>query len=57
VLTDEAFKTELSAARSELFQAAMNRVQGLTVKAVDTLEELLGVAQYRAFDWEPLGPC
>ncbi len=38
---DEAFKAEYAAARQATFRAGINRAQVLTVKAIDTLEELL----------------
>ncbi len=38
---DEAFKAEYAAARQTTFQAGINRAQVLTVKAIDTLDELL----------------
>jgi len=43
---DETFKTELAAARCAMFEAGMNRVQALAVRAVDTLEDLLGAKKY-----------
>jgi transposase-like protein len=39
---DEAFKQDLGTARRAMFQAGMNRVQALTVEAVDTLAALMG---------------
>ena len=38
---DEAFQAEYAAARQAVFQSGLNRVQALTAKAVDTLEDLL----------------
>ncbi len=38
---DEAFQAEYAAARQAVFQSGINRVQALTAKAVDTLEDLL----------------
>ena len=38
---DEAFQDEYAAARQAVFQSGINRVQALTAKAVDTLEDLL----------------
>ena len=37
---DEAFKTDYTEARQAAYQAGMNRVQALTAKAVNTLDEL-----------------
>lgn len=42
MVDDEEFKTELANARRAAFQAGMDRVQGLTAKAIDTLAELMG---------------
>ena len=39
---DEAFKAQYDLVRQSTFQAAMSRIHGLTARAVDTLEELLG---------------
>lgn len=39
---DEAFKSELAAARTAMFQAGMHRVQALTSEAIDTLVSLMG---------------
>ena len=42
-LTDDAaFQAEYEAARHATFQAAINRIPALTVRAVDTLAALLG---------------
>ena len=38
---DEAFQVEYAAARQATFRAGINRAQVLTVKAIDTLDELL----------------
>ncbi len=38
---DEAFQAEYAAARQATFRAGINRAQVLTVKAIDTLDELL----------------
>ena len=38
---DEAFQAEYATARQTVFQTGIHRVQALTAKAVDTLEELL----------------
>ena len=38
---DEAFRAEYAAARQVVFQSGLHRVQALTAKAVDTLEDLL----------------
>ena len=43
---DEAFKAEYAAARQTTFQAGINRAQVLTVKAIDTLDELLDEKKY-----------
>ncbi len=40
--SDAAFQAAYSEARQAAFEAGMSRVQALTGKAVDTLEELLG---------------
>jgi len=40
--SDAAFKAAYAEARQAAFEAGMSRVQALTGKAVDTLEELLG---------------
>jgi hypothetical protein len=38
---DKVFQAEYAAARQAVFQSGINRVQALTAKAVDTLEDLL----------------
>ena len=38
---DDAFRAELATARRATFEAGMNRVQALTARAVETLEDLL----------------
>ncbi len=38
---DDAFQAEYSAAREANYQSGLHRVQALTAKAVDTLEDLL----------------
>ncbi len=38
---DEAFQAEYATARQATFRAGINRAQVLTVKAIDTLDELL----------------
>ena len=43
---DAAFKTDYATARHTAFEAGINRVQALMVRAVDTLEELLGEKKY-----------
>lgn len=43
---DEAFKAEYAAARHAAFQAGISRVQALTARAVDTLEDLLDAKKY-----------
>lgn len=48
-LTDDAaFKSDYAAARQAAFEAGMSRVQALTVKAIDALEDLLDETQYPA---------
>jgi hypothetical protein len=42
---DEAFRAELKAAQQAMFEAGMNRIQGLTARAVDTFAELMGTDQ------------
>ena len=46
--SDEAFKAEYAAARRATFYTAMSRIAGLSARAVDTLEELLGEARHPA---------
>ena len=43
---DEAFQAAYAEARQAAFQAGINRVQALTARAVDTLEDLLGEKDY-----------
>lgn len=43
---DAAFRVEFDNARHATFQAGMNRVQALTAKAVETLEDLLGAEKF-----------
>jgi hypothetical protein len=43
---DAAFQAELGAARTAMFQAGMGRIQALTVRAVDTLDELLDAKKH-----------
>ena len=43
---DDGFKAEYAAARQATFQAGIGRVQALTARAVDTLEELLDAEKY-----------
>jgi hypothetical protein len=45
---DAGFKAEYDAARTVLFQAGMSRIQALTGRAVDALEDLLGAKKYPA---------
>ena len=45
---DAAFQAEYEAARTVMFQAGMSRIQALTARAVDTLEDLLGAKKYPA---------
>ncbi len=44
--SDAAFKAAYSEARQAAFEAGMSRVQALTGKAVDTLDELLDAKKY-----------
>ncbi len=46
LVDDDAFKADYVQARQAAFEAGMSRVQALTGKAVDTLEELLGDADH-----------
>ncbi len=46
IAADETFKTAYAEARQATFDAGMGRIQALTAKAVDTLEELLDANQY-----------
>jgi len=41
-LAEDAFKAEYDAARRTIFQAAISRIPALTVRAVETLADLLG---------------
>ena len=43
---DEAFQADYAAARQATFHAGMSRVQSLTAKAVETLEDLLDEKAY-----------
>lgn len=43
---DEAFKTEYTAARQAVFQAGIYRVQMLTARAIETLEDLLAAKDH-----------
>ena len=43
---DDAFKAEYAAARQATFQAGIGRLQALTARAVDTLEDLLDAEKY-----------
>lgn len=43
---DGAFKAEYDAARSAMFHAGMSRIQALTGRAVETLEDLLDAKKY-----------
>ncbi len=45
---DETFKAEYDAARTATFQAGISRVQAMSAKAVDTLEDLLDAEKYPA---------
>lgn len=48
-LSDDAdFKAEYDAARTATFQVGMNRVQALTGRAIDALEDLLYATKYPA---------
>jgi hypothetical protein len=48
-LTEDAtFKAEYDTARTATFQAGINRVQGLTTKAANTLEDLLDAEKHPA---------
>ncbi len=38
---DDAFQVEYAAAREATYQSGLHRVQALTAKAIDTLEDLL----------------
>ena len=43
---DEAFKTAYAEARQATFEAGMGRIQALTARAVETLEELLDANEH-----------
>jgi hypothetical protein len=43
---DAEFQAEYKAARCDAFNAGINRIQALTTKAVDTLDELLDATKY-----------
>ncbi len=45
---DAAFQAALASARRATFEAGMHRVQALTARAVETLEDLLGATQHPA---------
>jgi alpha-beta hydrolase superfamily lysophospholipase len=45
---DEAFRAEYEAARTATFQAGMSRIQALTARAVETLEDLLDAKTHAA---------
>ena len=45
---DAAFKADYDAARAAMFQAGMSRIQAMSAKAVDTLEDLLDAEKYPA---------
>ena len=45
---DGAFRAEFEAARHSTFEAGMHRIQALTSRAVDTLEDLLGATKFPA---------
>ena len=42
---DAAFQADYEAARRATFQAAISRIPALTVRAVDTLDDLLGTSK------------
>ncbi len=44
--SDDAFQADYAAARQAAFEVGIHRVQALTARAVDTLEELLGEKKY-----------
>ncbi len=46
LVDDDAFKADYVRARQAAFEAGMSRVQALTGKAVDTLDELLDAKKY-----------
>ena len=43
---DTAFQTAYAAARQAAFETAMNRIQALAVRAIETLEDLLGDTEH-----------
>ena len=43
---DDGFKADYATARQATFEAGMSRVQALTAKAIDTLDDLLGAKDY-----------
>ena len=45
---DETFKADYATARHATFQAGMNRVQTLVVRAIDTLDDLLNAKKHPA---------
>jgi hypothetical protein len=45
---DAAFKAELAAAGRATFEAAIDRIQAMTARAVDTLNDLLGAMKHPA---------
>ncbi len=45
IAADEAFKTAYAEARQATFEAGMGRIQALTARAVETLEDLLDATQ------------
>ena len=44
-LTEDVFKAEYEAARHAIFQAALSRIPALTIRAVETLADLLGTSK------------
>ena len=46
IAADETFKTAYAEARRATFEAGMGRIQALTARAVETLEELLDDKKY-----------
>ena len=52
---DEAFRASVAEARRATFHAGVERVQSLTGRAVETLEELLGEKKHPACVWAPPG--
>jgi hypothetical protein len=45
---DADFQTDYDAARTSMFKRGMDRVQGLTARAVDTLADLLNARKHPA---------